>query len=46
MAMTEKNGPEFPEQIALKGLRKEIRKHFCPWDSRRRKFLWTRNGPA
>jgi hypothetical protein len=28
MAMTEKNGPEFPEQIAMKGLRKEVGKHF------------------
>jgi len=28
MAMTEKNGPEFPKQTALKRFRKEIGKHF------------------
>jgi hypothetical protein len=27
MTMTEKNGPEFPKQTALKRLRKEIGKH-------------------
>jgi hypothetical protein len=27
MAMTEKNGPEFPEKIAMKGLCKEVGKH-------------------
>ena len=28
MAMTEKNGPEFPQQTALERFRKEIGKHF------------------
>jgi hypothetical protein len=28
MAMTEKNGPKFPKQTALKRFRKEIGKHF------------------
>ena len=28
MAMTEKNGPEFPKQTALERFRKEIGKHF------------------
>ena len=28
MAMTEKNGPEFPKQTALERFRKEISKHF------------------
>jgi len=34
MTMTEKNGPEFPKQTALKRLRKEIGKHLIDFPDR------------